>query len=59
MDYCPIKGESKTLICLTLQNPEINAGSMGHLVRKRFSLNDCELCLLVQLLFPKPNFGYH
>ena len=29
--------ESKTLICLTLQKPEISAGSMGHSARKGFS----------------------
>ena len=37
MDYYPIQGESKTLICLTLQKPKISAGSVGHLALKRFS----------------------
>ena len=39
MDQCPIQGESKTVIRLTLRKPEINAGSMGHQARKGFSLN--------------------
>ena len=38
MNYCPVQGESKTLIRLTLQKPEISAGSIGHLARKGFSL---------------------
>ena len=37
MDQCPIQGESKTLIRLTLEKPEISADSMGHLARKGFS----------------------
>ena len=37
MDQCPVQGESKTLILLTLQKPEVSAISMGHLVRKGFS----------------------
>ena len=37
MDKCPVQEESKTLIHLTLQKPEISAGSMGHLTRKGFS----------------------
>ena len=36
MDQCPIQGESKTLIRLTLQKPEISARSMGHQARKGF-----------------------
>ena len=39
MDQCPVQGESKTLIRLTLQKPEISAGSMGHLARKGFSFS--------------------
>ena len=39
MDWYPIQGESKTLICLTLQKPRISAGSMGHLSRKGFSFS--------------------
>ena len=38
MDQCPVQGESKTLIRLTHQKPEISAGSMGHLARKGLSL---------------------
>ena len=37
MDQCPIQGKSKTLIRLTLQKPEISAGSMDHLAREGFS----------------------
>ena len=36
MDYCHIQRESKTLIRLTLQKPEISAGSTGHLACKVF-----------------------
>ena len=38
MDECPIQGESKILIPLTLQKLELRAGSMAHLARKEFSL---------------------
>ena len=38
MDQCPIQGESKTLIGLTLQKPEISTGSMGHQALQGFSL---------------------
>ena len=37
MDLCPVQSESKTLICLTLQKPEISPGFMGHLACKGFS----------------------
>ena len=37
MDQCPIQWESKTLIRLTRQKPEISAVSMGHQARKGFS----------------------
>ena len=46
MDWCPVQGESKTLIRLTLQNPEISAGSMGHLAHKGFSLSTFKLAQL-------------
>ena len=32
-----MQGESKALIRLTLEKPEISTGSMGHLARKIFS----------------------
>ena len=38
MDWCPVQRESTTLICLILQEPEIRAGSVSHLARKRFSV---------------------
>ena len=37
MDYCPFQEESKILIRLTVQKPEISAGSMGNMARKGFS----------------------
>ena len=43
MDQCPVQGESKTLIRLTLQKLETSAGSMGHLARKGFSLTFLDL----------------
>ena len=39
MDQCPIQGESKTHIRLTLQKPEISTNSMGHQARKGFSFS--------------------
>ena len=39
MVKCPVQGELKILICFTLQNQKISAGSMGHLARKGFSLD--------------------
>ena len=36
---CPVRGESKTLIRLTLQKPEISFGSMGQQTRKGFSFS--------------------
>ena len=38
MDYCPVQRESKTFILLTMQKPEISAGSMGHLAPKGFTI---------------------
>ena len=38
MDYYIVLGESKTLIFLILQKLQISAGSMSHLARKGFSL---------------------
>ena len=38
MDLCPIQGESKILIRLTLEKTEISVGFMGYLARKAFRL---------------------
>lgn len=38
LDCCPIKGESKTHICLALQKQEISAVFMGLLACKGLSL---------------------
>ena len=44
MDKCT--GKSKTLIRLTLQKPEISAGSMGHLARNGFSFSKFSYCFI-------------
>ena len=45
MDQCSVQGESKTLIHLTLQKPEISAGSMGHQARTGFSFKISYSCM--------------
>ena len=53
MDQCPIQGELKTLIRLTLQKTEISDGSMGHWARKGFSQQNgkCVTCVNYYYLF--------
>ena len=52
MDQCPVQGESKTLIRLTLQKLEISASSMGHQAHKGFSFNPTGYVVYMFVLQP-------